>query len=358
MKKSIFENKASPLYAVLFGGVGYERQISVLSAANFLRAAKDEGFSVLPVYIDANGSFYIYEGDISALSADFAPDYTELIPTFPMQMGNLCGFYVDGKIIEVRLCVPVLHGDYGEDGIIQGLLQSARIPFAGADTVCGAVAADKAYTKAVAASVKVPVVESFVYNGGKENIDKCVLRAEKTLGYPLFVKPCRLGSSVGAGMAECREEFITALLSALDVSERVLIERAVIEKRELECAYLAIGDIRLITAPGEAVSEKRFYDYDAKYKSSKTRLFPVADVDDNVKDKIISYTETLADALSVRHIARFDYFLSADGEIYFNEVNTFPGMTEGSLYPAMLKEAGIDFRSFVRLLFTNGGVRW
>ncbi len=356
MKTDLTE-KYKDAYAVLFGGRGYERDISLLSAGNFIKAAARQGFGIMPVYIDERGAFYIYSGDMNEIGEGFPSEDEALLPTFPMKIADKCGFYTESGIISVRLCVPVLHGDFGEDGKIQGLLASADIPFAGCDTFSGAVSADKAYTKAIAAAAGIPVLKSTVYSEVMGSMEECRLRAEKMLGYPMFIKPARLGSSVGASLVLEAKDFLPALEFALSFSEKVLIEEGITDKRELESAYLSAGGLNIITPPGEAVSEAAFYDYDAKYKSDKTQIHPAADVSEGIKKKLKEYTGTLAAALDVRHMARFDYFLTADGDIYFNEVNTLPGMTGGSLYSAMLASSGIDFPAFVRALLSAGGER-
>ncbi len=352
-----FKEKYEGAYAVLFGGSGYERDISLLSAGNFIKTAAQQGFNMMPVYIDRSGAFYIYFGDINGIGEGFSAKGETLLPTFPIKIADKSGFYTEEGIIGVRLCVPVLHGDYGEDGRIQGLLESAGISFVGCDTLSGAVSADKAYTKALAASIGVPILSSFVYSSENGVANECLCKAEELFGYPAFIKPCRLGSSFGASLVRKREEFIPALEKAAMLSKRILIEKALTDKRELECAYFSLGGRVVITPPGEAVCGFEFYDYDAKYKSKATKVFSRADVDSGIREKLFEYTKRLADAISVRHIARFDYFLSADGELYFNEVNTFPGMTGGSLYSAMLAASGIDFPSFVRELLLKGDCR-
>ncbi len=349
--RAAFQNE---LYAVMFGGAGYEHDISLKSAENFIKTAAEEGFCIMPVYIDKFGEFYIFDGNIDDINEKFSPSNEQLISTFPIRIGNKSGFFAKGNLIEVRLAIPVLHGDFGEDGRVQGLLESAKIPFIGADTICGALSADKAYTKAVAESIGIPVVEYFVFLSNTENSDDCIKKAESLYGYPVFIKPCRLGSSIGASKAMCREDLIKALSRASEISNRILIEPAVVNKRELECAYFAIGDIKMITEPGEAVSNSDFYDYNAKYRSLETTLFPKAKVKLNIKKQLIEYTEQLANALDVRHIARFDYFLTSDEKIYFNEINTFPGMTKASLYAAMLDMSGMNFRTFIKMLLTKG----
>ncbi len=339
-------------YAVIFGGAGYEHFVSRLGAENFISAALRCGFDILPIFIDKNGDFYVYSGDISDI-ADIEKelDIRELTPTFPIRLGGECGFYVRGNIMPVALAVPLLHGDFGEDGRVQGLLSSAGIKFVGADTLSGALSSDKAYTKAVAESIRVPTLPYLTFARSKTRFSDAASCVEERIGYPAFVKPCGLGSSVGASCAMDCVGLRRSLELAFSVAERVIVERALIRPRELECAYFDVGGTHAVAHPAEISVRDGFYDYETKYfNADNVTLHTVADLPRDTVTKIKEYTEALASALSVRHIARFDFFLTEDGELYFNEVNTFPGMTKSSLYSAMLAECGITFESFIEKL--------
>ena len=342
-------------YAVLFGGAGYEHSVSRLGAENFISAAMRCGFDILPIFIDKNGDFYVYSGDISDIAdIENELDNNELTPTFPIRLRGECGFFTRGKIMHVELAVPLLHGDFGEDGRVQGLLASAGIKFVGADTLSGALTSDKAYTKAVADSIGVPTLPYMTFTRGKGCTKDAVSSVARRIGYPAFVKPCGLGSSVGASCAMDGEGLLRSLELAFAVSDRVIVERALMHPRELECAYFDVGGTHIVAHPAEISVREGFYDYDTKYfNADNVTLHTVADLPQDIAIKIREYTEALASALSVRHIARFDFFLSASGELYFNEVNTFPGMTKTSLYSAMLDACGIPFESFIEKLLLD-----
>lgn len=342
-------------YAVIFGGAGYEHSVSRLGAANFISAALRCGFDILPIFIDKSGDFYVYSGDISDI-ADIEKelDIRELTPTFPIRLRGECGFWVSGKIIPVALAVPLLHGDFGEDGRVQGLLAFAGIKFVGADTLSGALSSDKAYTKAVADSIGVPTLPYLTFTRGKMRLCDVASCVAERIGYPAFVKPCGLGSSVGASCAMDGDGLLRSLELAFSVADRVIVERALIRPRELECAYLDVGGTHIVAHPAEVSVRDGFYDYDTKYfNADNVTLHTVADLPQNTVTKIREYTEALASALSVRHIARFDFFLTESRELYFNEVNTFPGMTKTSLYSAMLDACGIPFESFIEKLLLD-----
>lgn len=358
MKRSIdFFRECRELYAVIFGGRGCEHSVSRLGAANFISEAERCGFTILPIFVGKNGSFNLYLGEIEALAeVDEEIDSDVLYETFPVRLFGKSGFFIGGEVLSVVSAVPLLHGDYGEDGRVQGALDTAGIKFIGADTVSGAVMRDKSYTKAVASRLCVPTLPWITVSRDDfdGDIGKIRSRLLSEVGYPAFVKPSRLGSSVGASFALDGEELEAALQIAFSVADRVIIERALLSKRELECAYFSVGKTKLVSLPGEIAVRGGFYDYRRKYiDTSEVSLTPRGQIPSFVAEKIRSYTETLASALGARHIARFDYFLADDGEVYFNEVNSFPGMTKTSLYPAMLAESGIAFGSFIRILLTE-----
>ena len=338
-------------YVLLFGGRGYEREISLLGAERFLSEAEKINFDFLPVFISKNGDFFIFSGkarDIPALRGRM--DKSLLTPTTPARIHGVGGFLSDGALIPARLVFPLLHGDFGEDGVIQGMLAALGMKFFGADNFTGAVATDKVYSKLIARSVGVPTLPELVFERGCDalSVERGI---SESFGFPAFVKPARLGSSIGASFVPTKRELSRGLKKAFSVADRVLIEPGVSEKRELEVAYFCVGKRRIITLPAEISIEGGFYDFDLKYKSGDgVSLIARAVIENETAVRVRSYTERLVGALSVRHAARFDYFLLPDGEIYFNEVNTMPGMTATSLYSEMLSGEGLEPSDFIRSL--------
>ena len=320
-------------YALLFGGAGCEREVSLAGAKEFLKTAESIGLEILPIFIDSGGDFYIFVGNADdVLKINKRSSRKMLVPTSPIRIDGQSGFYLDGGIVPIRLVFPLLHGDMGEDGVIQGLLCAMNFSFVGADNFTGALAADKIYSKIVARSVGVLTLPEIVASPDTD-IKELAENVEEAFGFPVIVKPARLGSSIGVSLAKSKQEFSKSLKKAFSRSDRIMIEPALMEKRELECAYYSIGKRKIITPPAEISYSGGFYDFDLKYKAlEKVDLIPRADVSETAVDKIKSYTDTLARAMLVRHIARFDYFLAPDGKVYFNEVNTMPGMTRSSLF--------------------------
>lgn len=345
--------------AVVFGGVGYERDVSRKSCADFLNSLLGESSRLLKIFISKSGEFFIYTGKeekIGNTDIDFCED--ELIPTYPVRLFGESGFLLSSRVLRVERVFLLLHGDYGEDGRIQGAFETAGIKYFGADTLCSAVMADKAYTKALARSVGVPTLDWLVFRDSEisslcDISEKIIPKIEMGIGYPVFIKPCRLGSSIGAGVAKDRKELYSILSRAFAVSSDVMAEPCLSSKREIECAYFSFGVHRILSMPGE-VLVKDFYDYDLKYNTEGVEIMPIAELPSEVSMKITEYTERLISAIGTIGIGRFDYFLTDGGRIYFNEVNAIPGLTSKSLYPLMLSESGISRRAFASLIF--GGV--
>lgn len=337
------------LFAVMFGGRGCEHEISCKTAGNVINTARRIGYSILPVAIDKTGDFYIYLGDGERIgNGDCFSDAEMLLPTFPLRLEGKGGFFAEGGIVPVVSTLVALHGDHGEDGRIQGLLACAGIPYVGADTVSGALAYDKAAAKALVEKMGIPTVPWVLLTDRDES---SALLSARTVGYPMFIKPSGLGSSIGVSAVRSDEEFYDAYRKAYALSGgRVLAEKYVERKLELECAYIDACGLRAITPPGAVNTDNRIYGYSEKYESKSAKLYALAEVGDDILALAREYTEKICNSLSLRHLARVDYFLTDDGELLFNEINTFPGMTDESLYFAMLSEYGINIEKGISAL--------
>ena len=305
--------------ALIYGGRGTEHQISVLSKRYVKTLINREKYEIIDCFIGKNGKFYV-EGDIA----------TPLI--------SESALLVCGNKIHIDVALPVLHGDFGEDGIVQGLIELMNTPYVGCDATAGAVAFDKVLTKRLCESIGIKTVEyeSFFGQGSEHARERC----EKSLTYPMFIKPTRQGSSYGANVVNCKEQFTKYYDLACRYSDgKVLVERCLTDKRELECAYLAYSGEEYISDVGEVMSHG-FYSFADKYTDGKTCVVTHADIPSAVRDKIRECVSALASVLNIRHLARFDFFLS-DDELYLNEVNTMPGFTRTSLYPRLIEDMGI-----------------
>ncbi len=326
--------------ALIFGGEGGEHNVSVMGA-DFVRGELEAvGFSVLPVLISGGGEWLLCDKVHSCRDMD--KETSALTPTYPVRLGKMCGFLKDGEILSVCAAVPLLHGEVGEGGCVQGALRCAGIPYIGCDTVTGALCIDKAFTKLIAADAGIPVAKG-IYSHEGEDIDELTERAERTVGYPMFIKPTRLGSSIGAGIAKDRCELMPALNKALSLgSGRIIVEELLSPVRELECAAACINGKLLFTDIGEISCKSGFYDYENKYgEASGASICECAELTDDIKNKIQAYSKIIAERVGIKGLSRIDFMLTANGKIYFNEINTFPGMTKVSMFPRLIERAGV-----------------
>ena len=253
-----------------------------------------------------------------------------------------------------RLVVfPLVHGTCGEDGTLQGLLELAGVPYVGSDTLGSAVAMDKHIAKKLVASEGIPVVPWVLVSPFKWGRDSlaCMDEAIGLLGFPLFVKPASLGSSVGIAKAHDKEGLERACRLAMRYDDRILIERAVVRPRELECATLG-GEDPECAGPGEVIPGQEFYSYDDKYgSSSRAQIRIPADVSAGLARKARSRTAQIARILGLYGMARVDFLYQAsEDRLYFNEANTIPGFTEISQYPMLWKHAGVSEQELISRL--------
>ena len=311
--------------ALLYGGASNEHDVSVMGYEYVMKLLEDTEYDVLPIYIGRDKEW----------TAEIGGSHLKVCPK-KQRFGGLC---TDNGFIRIDAAIPLLHGDGGEDGSVQGALECASIPYVGADVATSAICLDKAFTKTVAESLSIPTVRS-VSPKRYENTERALEICSRVIGFPMFVKPRRLGSSVGAFPVLCKEDFISLFPVSMEKGGGlVTVERLVQDKREAECAFAEIRGERIITPPGEILIDG-FYGYDEKYGGA-TRVCARAKIDAEASALIQDFSYRLADALRLRHLARIDYFIT-DGGVYFNEVNTLPGFTAESLYPKMLEASGIS----------------
>ncbi len=324
--------------ALIYGGEGAEHDISVISAKSLGSLIDTESFSVLKIYVSRDGSWYIDVGE-------------RRIPTFPVRLDGESGFLNGRQIVPIHIAIISMHGDMGEDGIIAGALSTAHIPFIGCGTAASSAAADKIISKMISEAIGIPTAKWTFSNGEESGAVRA--RAEGLFGYPMFIKPATLGSSIGISRAASPAEFDSAYKNALSYGKRVLIEEAVSVRSELECAYLEVGG-KARFAVGEILSNGRFYDFSEKYsENSSTKASLGASLPSRARALAAEYAARLKDAIFAEGLARFDFFLTDKGEVLFNEINTFPGMTPTSLFPALTLEMGLSHGDFINLLLSE-----
>lgn len=335
--------------ALIFGGEGFEHKISEMSAANLYGLIDASLYSVRPVGISNDGYWYIYKGHKDKISnGSWAFDTKNLIPAYPVKMNGACGFITDSGIIPIDCAIPCLHGDFGEDGTIQGALTSAGIAYIGQSVCASAITNDKIYSKLIAEHLGVPTAKwSYTPSNDAKEAKRM---AEAKLGYPMFIKPVSLGSSYGASPVFSPEDFENAYSEAQRFDSKILAEELIPFEYEIECAMLEDGTMRF-SPGGRILSNGKFYDYDSKYRaqsSPKTEAF--SGKDNETEERITEYSKRLSDFIGLKYLSRLDFFVTKDKKIYFNEINTFPGMTETSLYPKLTEDMVFKKGNFINLL--------
>jgi D-alanine-D-alanine ligase len=257
---------------------------------------------------------------------------------------------IDGKKAErMDIVIPLIHGTTGEDGALQGLLELAEVPYVGGDVTASAIAFDKVRAKQVLQSAGFPVTEYVAFSGADWTASRMriVRETSKTLGFPCFVKPARGGSSVGVSKAHHRKEFLDSIDEALRYDDRALVEHAVPDAREIECAVLGNAD-PMSSVLGEIVPSNEFYDYAAKYLDDASELHVPAKLPARTAKELREAAIGAYRALGLEGMARVDFLMNGrTGEWYVNEVNTIPGFTSISMYPALWRATGLPLRNLL-----------
>ena len=321
--------------AVIFGGRSAEHEVSLQSAKNVIEGLDKNKYEVIPIGINKNGEWFL--GDKSISLAQNGQSVALLKGKNSSQLVNLSNSHSLGQIDVV---FPVLHGPYGEDGSVQGLIKLADIAHVGPGILGSAVCMDKDVTKRLLKEADVAVAEFLVYlrqEKDKINFDK----VSKQLGLPMFVKPANLGSSVGVSKVNNEKEFKEAVDLAFSFDNKILIEES-IKGREIECAVLG-NENPQASIPGEIIPSHDFYSYDAKYiDENGAKLKAPADLPPAIISKIQKLAMQVFKILCVEGMARVDFFLADTGKIYVNEINTIPGFTKISMYPKLWELSGIS----------------
>lgn len=345
-------NKKSVL--IIFGGNSTEHEVSCKSVMNFIKNISDEKYEKHLVGIKKNGDWVYYTGDHALIPQCKWADEPSNVPCMLCPGKGLVLLNVENTVIRIDTIVPVLHGKNGEDGTIQGLFELCSIPYVGCGVVASGVSMDKAYTKIIVESLKNIPQASYVLVKQGDNEDY-IEKAEKKLGYPMFVKPCKSGSSQGVSKAENKAELINAVKLALKHDSKVLIEET-IKGRELECAVFEKGGKITTSNAGEAVAGDVFYSYEAKYNNADSKTVLKPDIPEGVNEAVREYAEAIFKALGCNGLSRVDFFMEESGRVVFNEINTLPGFTEISMYPMMMDAVGYPIEKLMEELIESAGL--
>jgi len=332
---------------ILFGGRSGEHEVSLASAASVIRGLDPDKYEAVPIGISKEGHWLIGSAGQKMLPEVLKGGQRVMMTADPTDAAIV---KLDGSGGGQRIDVvfPVMHGTFGEDGTIQGLLDLAGLPFVGAGVLGSAIGMDKDVAKRLLQVAKIPVVPWVTihrhdWENNPENIQGAI---ELKFQYPVFVKPATLGSSVGMTKVHSRAELAPALNLACAFAMKVLVEESV-TAREIEVSVLGNHDPQA-SVPGEIVPHREFYDYAAKYLEEGTQLLIPADLKPPQTQKIQKYAVDAFRALELSGMARVDFFLEKEGgKIYLNEVNTIPGFTSISMYPKLWEASGIPFRELI-----------
>ncbi|CAI6080228.1 D-alanine--D-alanine ligase [Cohnella sp. JJ-181] len=350
---------------LVYGGRSGEHEVSLQTALAVLKAFDYDKYELIPYYITKEGRWrsgsLLAAPPTAVAELQFDPQGTaepgeatssSLLPLMQgLSERAASEIAVPGGIATVDVVFPLLHGTFGEDGTIQGLLEMANLPYVGAGVLASSVGMDKAAMKTMFAAAGLPQVAyksftRFQWNKDREGLLDAI---ERDIGYPSFVKPANLGSSVGVSKARSREELASAIEEALRYDRKAIVEEFV-DAREIEVAVLGNDEPRASVA-GEIVSSNEFYDYKAKYIDGKSAMIIPAEIPEETSRAVREMAVRAFLAIDGAGLCRADFFLrKSDGALLVNEVNTMPGFTPFSMYPLLWQETGVSYRELLDTL--------
>ncbi len=357
---------------LLFGGKSGEHEVSLASAQSVARAINQDKYCVVLIGITKDGRWVAGNHALKQLIAaspspllkngsgasrtngnnnnnnnnnkSLITDAKELVPVAPGTLSTI------SPLESIDVAFPLLHGPYGEDGAVQGLLELADIPYVGAGVAASAVGMDKALMKAVFRANGLPTVDWMVVlrREWESQPERTIRRIEDAFGYPCFIKPANLGSSVGITKAHNWDELAQALATAAQYDRKLIAERTAENAREIECSVLG-NDDPIASAPGEIIPKREFYDYEAKYQpDSGTDLIVPADLEAEVASAVQELSIRAFRAVDASGMARVDFFVErGTGRVLVSEINTIPGFTAVSMYPKMWEASGLSYQSLI-----------
>ncbi len=350
--------------AVIFGGRSGEHEVSLVSATSIIKALDPEKYTIIPVGITKEGR-WLSSGEVLQALKESKPQLSDremlLLPD-PTKK-SLVALNPSDNISsggEIDVVFPMIHGTYGEDGTLQGLLELTGLPYVGAGVLASSVGMDKVVQKQLFISAKIPVAPFlfFLHEEFQKSTKKIVKLIETKIGYPCFVKPANSGSSVGISKSHNQKELIHDIEYASQYDRKILIEYGIRNAREIECAVLGNDDAK-VSVPGEVIPSNEFYDYDAKYVDGKSETIIPAKLDKKIEKTIREYAVKAFKAIDCSGMARVDFFVTRKtNKIFINEINTIPGFTSISMYPKMWQASGLSYPELLDELIQLAIERW
>ena len=336
--------------AIICGGRSSEHEISCLSAGGVLSGLDGSLFDAILIGITKSGNWVLLPNDypLTIVHGQLPTVDEKATPL----VADVHGFSVNGSSLKVDAVFPVLHGPYGEDGTIQGFLETANIPYVGSGVMASAAAMDKSFSKIIFSSAGMRVADGVTVteNDWQTKVNE--------VSYPCFVKPARGGSSRGTHKVKSASELDSALKDAFTYDRKVMIEKAV-AGREIECAVLESNGNLIASVVGEIVIDSKFefYDFEAKYLDDATTVNVPAEITSDVSDEIRNNAIQAFKALGCSGLARVDFFYSEGGEVVINELNTMPGFTSTSMFPKLMEASGVTYQSLLTALLETAATR-
>ena len=339
--------------ALLFGGMSSEHEVSCVSVGNFVRNIDRSKYEVLTVGITKEGRWLYTEATAEQMadgSWEELPGNMACVISPDRADHGMILFTPDGRVEKMHLdvVIPVLHGLWGEDGTVQGLLELAGIAYVGCGVLASSVCMDKAVANALFEANGVPHTKWVAANRWEieKDLEGVCAGVEQKLGWPVFVKPANAGSSVGISKVSNQEELKAAIALALENDRKVVFE-AFVDGQEVECAVIG-SDPAVSTRPGEILAGAEFYTYDDKYKNGVSQVVIPAKLPEEKLDEVKTYAAMAYTALGCEGLARCDFFVEKDtGRVLINEINTFPGFTPISMYPKLMEHEGIPVPALI-----------
>lgn len=345
---------------VVFGGQSSEHIVSCMSAVNVINHIDRSRYDVVIIGITEEGKWLYVDspesikdeswrqGNIQAVLSPDATDKAVLL----LKNGAV-------EKVAVDVAFPVLHGLYGEDGTIQGLFELSRLPYVGCGVLASAVSMDKLYTKIVVDDLGVrQAAYVAVMRRELSKMDGVVRKVEERFSYPVFIKPSNAGSSKGVSKASNRQELENGLLEASRHDRKILVEEMIVG-HEIECAVFGGGNGEVIASGvGEILAAADFYDFEAKYYNEESRTVVNPMLPDGAAERVRETARKIFRAVDGYGLSRVDFFVTDQGEVVFNEINTLPGFTAISMYPMLFEAEGVDKAELVTRLIENGRVRY
>ncbi len=330
---------------IIFGGRSGEHEVSLVSATSVMGGLGADRFEIVPIGISKEGKWYTGRGVMDFLKFGQSNDEVHPAILLPDNEGGMLSWDEGRGSVSLDVVFPVLHGPYGEDGTVQGLLDLAGVPYVGCGVLASSLAMDKVVSREIFTARGIPITKHvwFLASRWQRDQKRLIKQIEDTLTYPLFIKPANMGSSVGIFKVKNRAELVRDVPESARYDRKVLIEEGVEDVREIEVSVLG-NDDPAASVPGEIIPSNEFYDYDAKYVDGKSRTAIPADIPEETTRTVQRLAVEAFKALDGAGLARADFLVSGkDDLVYLNELNTIPGFTSISMYPKLWEASGIPY---------------